>query len=73
MNKSTPNDPEHISRILPRVMADMDSKLPTAKETVSHWECLKKLIARENIYADMEIQNIDFYFNSQLEKEINNR
>lgn len=44
--------------------------MPTAKETISHWEKLKKLIARENIWADMEIGILDNYFNSELEKEI---
>lgn len=44
--------------------------MTTAKEVISHWEFLKKLIARENIYADMEIASIDAYFNSELKKDI---
>jgi len=43
-----------------------------AKDVISHWEFLKTLIERENIYADFEISAIDSYFDSELKKEINN-
>jgi len=42
-----------------------------AIEIISHWEKLKQLIARENIYADQEISMLDYYLKKQVIKELN--
>lgn len=42
-----------------------------ALEAISHWEKLKKLIERENIYADEEIEIIDSYIKECCKKELN--
>jgi len=42
----------------------------TAKQIVSLWEDIKTLIARENIYADNEIRNIDLFFDVKLKEEM---
>lgn len=39
-------------------------------EIISYWEELKKLIARENIYADLEIQKINEYLYEKIFEEI---
>jgi len=39
-------------------------------EIISHWETLKKLIERENIYADMEIKMVDKFLKNKLKEEL---